>query len=395
MTGINYNQGSVGNLALINSDMLIIGGGVIGLSIAREMHRRGVKKITLIEKGVCGEESSWAAGGMLGPQAEADEGGAFFDFCSASRDLYPAFAAELLDETGIDIELDRSGTLYLAFTDDDVHEIGKRFEWQTRVGLRVERLSAAETLKAEPFVSPDVRESLFFPNDWQVENRKLLVALRKYAELNGIEIREGIEIKHLIYDSGGITGAASETESFFAGTNILATGAWTSFIKLGDSDMPIKVKPIRGQMLCFQMAERQFRRVIYSRRGYIVPRVDGRILAGSTSEQVGFTKGVTDEATDALRNMAFEIAPSLDGLPVADAWSGLRPFAADGMPVFGSIAGFEGIFVATAHYRNGILLAPLTAKLAADALTSGSVDTRLKGFNPNRFRAAATSFGPP
>lgn len=377
----------------MNSEVLVIGGGVIGLSIARELHIRGVQNITLLEKGMCGEESSWAAAGMLGPQAEADEGGTFFDLCCESRALYKAFAENLLDETTVDIELDRQGTLYVAFTDEDVQVLESRFTWQKKAGLVLERLSAGETRRAEPFVSPDVQMSLFFPNDWQVENRKLLTALRQYAEINGITICEGTSVERLLTEGDRIIGAETKNDKFLAGQSVLATGAWSSLIKIADAATPFAITPVRGQIICLRTAKRLFERVIYSRRGYIVPRVDGRILAGSTSEQVGFTKGVTEAATDALRNMAFEIAPSLDGLPVADAWSGLRPFAADGMPVFGSIAGFEGIFVATAHYRNGILLAPLTAKLAADALTSGSVDKRLKKFNPNRFRAVATSFG--
>ena len=145
--------------------MLIIGGGVIGLSIARELHKRGVEKITLVEKGLCGEESSWAAAGMLGPQAEADEGGLFFDLTLASRDLYPEFAAELAVETGIDVGLDRSGTLYLAFSDEDVRLLRERYKWQKRAGLPVELLTADETRRAEPFASPSVREALFFPGD--------------------------------------------------------------------------------------------------------------------------------------------------------------------------------------------------------------------------------------
>src|SRR5258708_3210910 len=139
----------------MNPEVLIIGGGVIGLSIARELHKKDVRRIMLVEKGVCGKESSWAAAGMLGPHTEANEGGTFFDMTVASRDLYPDFAAELLEETGVDIELDRAGTLYLTFTDDDVNEIGKRYAWQQKAGLAVERLSADEARRMEPFVSPD------------------------------------------------------------------------------------------------------------------------------------------------------------------------------------------------------------------------------------------------
>lgn len=372
------------------SEVLIIGGGVIGLSIARELHLRGIRQITVLEKGVCGEESSWAAGGMLGPQAEADGAGTFYDLCSGSRDLYPAFADALLAETGIDIELDRSGTLYAAFTDEDEQHLNSRFEWQKRAGLVVERLTGEETRRAEPFISPDVRMSLLFPNDWQVENRKLLSALRYYAENNGIEIGENTQVESLTIENDCVTGAETSNGTFTAGKTVLATGAWTSLIKLGDVAMPFAVTPVRGQIICMRTAMRVFERVVYSRRGYIVPRADGRVLAGSTTEYTGFTKGVTDRAAADLRNMAFEIAPSMDRLPVIDSWSGLRPMAADGLPVLGEIEGLDSLFVATGHYRNGILLAPLSARLAANALIDGKTDGRLADFGPNRFRATAS-----
>ncbi len=180
------------------TDILIIGGGVIGLALARELRRKGIQNIIILEKNrTCGMEASNAAAGMLAPQAETDKTDYFFDFCRESRDLYPNFAAELFDETGVNIELDQNGTLYAAFTEKDSAEIHRRFEWQKKAGLNVEFLSAEETRKAEPFVSPDVREALYFPNDWQVENRKLLAALREYAELNQIKIIENSEIKKI------------------------------------------------------------------------------------------------------------------------------------------------------------------------------------------------------
>ena len=377
----------------MNSDVLIIGGGVIGLSIARELHKKGLKKITLLEKGVCGEESSWAAAGMLGPQAEANAGGAFFDMTVESRGLYPDFASELLDETGIDIELDRAGTLYLAFTDDDVSEVHERFRWQRKAGLAVEHLSATDARKAEPFVSPDVRGALLFPDDWQVENRKLLTALRRYAEVNGIEIRENTPVERLIVENRKITGAETDGGTFLADKTVLATGAWTSLIKLGLTESPLKIEPVRGQIIAFRTAQRLFQRVIYSRRGYIVPRVDGRILAGSTSENVGFDKSVTGSAATRLREIALEIAPSISSLAIAEQWAGLRPFAADGLPIIGEIAGIDALFIATAHYRNGILLAPLTAKIAAEKLTGDATSKYLFDFGPDRFRLRVVSTG--
>ena len=236
----------------MNPEILIIGGGVIGLSIARELHKRGVGRITLVDKGVCGEESSWAAGGMLGPQAEANEGGAFFDLCSASRDLFPALAAELLDETGIDIELDCGGTLYLAFTDEDVTEVHKRFRWQRQAGLAVEHLSSEAVRRTEPYISPDVRGALFFPNDWQVDNRNLVTALKRYLENAGIGIRENTCVDSLIVEGGMVIGARTAAGNIFADRTVLATGAWTSLIKLGLADFPVKVEPVCGQIICFR-----------------------------------------------------------------------------------------------------------------------------------------------
>jgi glycine oxidase len=372
----------------MNSDVLIIGGGVIGLSIARELHKKGVRQITLVDKRVCGEEASWAAAGMLGPQVEADEGGEFFDLCCASRDLFPKLADELLDETGIDIELDRTGTLYLAFTDEDIKILHERFRWQNKANLPVEHLSAKTVLSSEPFVSPDVRGAIRFPKDLQVENRKLLAALRRYAEVNGIHIVENCGVKNLIVENGRVSAAKTDDGVIAADKTVLATGAWTSLIKLGNAAMPINVEPVRGQIIAFQTETRLFRHVIYSSHGYIVPRFDNRILVGSTTEHTGFDKSVTDEAAKDLHNMAAEIAPCIADLKITDQWSGLRPFAGDGLPVIGNIVGIDDLLVATAHYRNGILLAPITAKLVAEKIVDNIDVVAFKTFAPGRSRFA-------
>lgn len=372
---------------------MVIGGGVIGLSIARELHKRGVRSIVLLEKSFVGQESSWAAAGMLGPQAEANSGGAFFDMTVASRDLYPDFASELLDETGIDVELERSGTLSLAFTDEDTDELSRRYKWQSDSGFPVENLTSEEIIKAEPFVSPIARSGLFFPRDWQVENRKLLAALRRYADLNGITICEDTGVERLLIDDGRVIGAEANGKRYLADKTVLATGAWTSLIKLGSASFPVQIEPIRGQMICMKAEPGSFRHVIYSRRGYIVPRADGRILAGSTSENVGFEKSVTDEAMTSLRKMALEISPFLDGLKVADRWCGFRPFASDGLPVLGKIPEYKNLLIATAHYRNGILLAPITAKIIAEKIVNFADSEYFRHFGPQRFSNTAEAAG--
>ena len=368
---------------MANNGVLIIGGGVIGLSIARELHRLGVRRITLIERGPLGREASWAAAGMLVPNAENEAIDELYRFCDESRRMFPELADELMSETGIDIELDRTGTLYAAFTGEDYEHLDKRFELQKAAGIPVRRLSAAETISAEPAVASTVRGSLFFPNDWQVENRKLLEALRKYAVDNGIEIIENLAVDSLVVEGDTVRGAVAGEWALLADVTVLATGAWTSFIKIGGKALPFDVTPIRGQMISYRLVTRSFRHIVYSPRGYLVPRADGRILMGATVEDVGFDNAVTDDARRQLSNAAVEIAPFLANEPIAEHWSGLRPFAAGGLPVIGDVPGYERLLTATAHYRNGILLAPLTARIIAERIVSGRASEYFGLFGPD------------
>ena len=375
----------------LHTDVLILGGGVIGLSIARELHKSGVKDITVVERGTCGREATWAAAGMLSPQAETDEVGAFFDLCSRSRDMYPEFAAALLEETGVDVELDRTGTLYLSLTEDDAEELLRRYEWQRNAGLMVEQLSKESLHELEPNITDAVEFGLYFPNDWQVENRKLAAALRTYASLNGLNILENTTAETLLLDNGNVVGVSTSASTIHAGTTVVATGAWTSFIKVGDDPIAVEVEPVRGQMVCLAADDRPLRHVVYTHQGYLVPREDGRILAGSTSERVGFDRS-TEEATIArFAAFASGILPNA-ALRVTDSWAGLRPFAPDGMPVIGRLGGVDGLSVATGHYRNGILLAPLTARVIAENIVNGRDNDVFSTFGPQRFSKAASGF---
>ncbi len=375
---------------MANFDVLIVGGGVIGLSLARRLHVRGAGSIAIVERGKPGHEASFAAAGMLAPNAENEAVDDFYRLCDESRLMFPELAGELKDETGIDIELDRSGTLYAAFTEEDSIHLDSRFARQQEAGIQLERLSAAETLQAEPRISENVRESLYFPNDWQVENRKLLSALEAYARLNGIKIIDETRADTLILESSRVIGITAGGRRILGGTTVLATGAWTSLIKIGDASVPFAVKPIRGQMISFAMPRRFFERVIYSPRGYLVPRADGRILAGATVEDLGFDDSTTMEAVGQLRTSAAEIAPLLSAAEVAENWAGLRPYAGDGLPVIGPVPGYDGLFAATAHYRNGILLAPITAKIVAEEIVSGTGSEYPRLFGPERLIRGST-----
>ena len=375
----------------MNSEVLIIGGGVIGLSIARELRKNGDGRVTIVDRGPLGSEASWAAAGMLAPNIETEATAEFHRFGVDALNEYPVFASELADETEIDIELDRSGTLLLAFSEEEETALSEAYKRHRQRGVDVERLSALEIRDLEPEISPAARVALLFPNDWQVENRKLIAALIRFAQLNDIEIVEDTEVRNLLTAGGRVTGASTSAGEFRSGFTVVATGAWTSFIKIAEMPMPIAIKPIRGQMIAFETPERNIRRVVYSPRGYVVPRADGRVLVGATVEDVGFNKATTTEGIDKLVDAAYEIAPGLREFAVNEAWAGLRPFAADGLPVIGVLPGFDNAIVATAHYRNGILLAPLTARIVAERIVDGTESIYFSAFGPGRFSTTANA----
>jgi glycine oxidase len=349
----------------LKHEIVIVGGGVIGLTIARALALRGVRDVCLVERGNLGTEASWAAAGMLLPQVEADAPDEFFDLACQSRDLYPDFAAALREETGIDVELDTTGTLYLALTEHDHEEIEKRYEWQTRAGFSVERLSAAEARALEPCISEATLGALRFPKDIQVENRRLLSALANSVTKLGVDIATQTIVDSLLLEGNRVRGVQTSRGAISCPTVVIAAGTWSSFIK-----KPPVVEPVRGQMICLAAKPQLTRHVIYSPRGYLVPRQDGRLLAGSTSEHAGFAKCVTAGGIATILRNALEISPNISALPIIDTWAGLRPRAADGLPVIGPCGEIDGLFCATGHYRNGILLAPLTGELISKAIVS-------------------------
>ncbi|HEV7891385.1 MAG TPA: glycine oxidase ThiO [Pyrinomonadaceae bacterium] len=389
------------------ADVAVVGGGVAGLAAARELGRGGLS-VVVFDAPHDGGPASNAAAGMLAPQSEADRADELFELLCASRDMYVDFAASLREESGVCIELDRTGTLYLAFTEEDEREASKRFEWQTRAGLEVERLTAEEARALEPQVSTRVRAALRFPRDWQVENRLLVRALRASAERYGVRFVEGVEA-YGVYVSrdGRARGVETVEGTFDADAVVFAAGAWNSRLeKLFNracrmesaalEDAP-RVEPVRGQMLSFRQPggpEPFARHVVYSPRGYVVPRRDGRLLAGSTTEHAGFDASVTDEGVETIKRNAVEIAPAVASLALEESWAGLRPKASDGLPVIGESEDVKGLFYATGYYRNGILLAPASGRIVADLVTRGTTNLApraLTAFSPAR--AARTAAG--
>jgi glycine oxidase len=335
-----------------------------------------------------GAEASFAAGGMLAPQTEANGRNDFFELACQSRDLYPNFAAQLLEETGIDVELDTTGTLYLAFSKQDLEEIDRRYEWQVQAGLAVEKLTPATVWDLEPRVAETVLGALKFPHDIQVENRRLLNALVNSVDKLCVKITTDTNVESMVVERSRVTGVQTSRGFVSCRKVIVAAGTWSSAIE--HSRAP-KIEPVRGQMICFDAKPQLTRHVIFSPRGYLVPRQDGRLLAGSTSENAGFTKQVTAGGISTILANAREISPAVSPLPIVDTWSGLRPRAPDGLPVLGPCDEIDGLFYATGHYRNGILLAPVTGELIAEAVITGHVSSLLAAFSPNRFNLASIS----
>jgi glycine oxidase len=371
------------------ADAVIVGGGVVGLAIARALAHRSAGRVVLAERGQLGAEASRAAGGMLAAQAECDSADAFLELACASRDLYPEFAKKLLEETGINIELERAGTLYLSFTDADERETLHRFDWQTRAGLPVERLTGDEARRMEHCVSTKAVSALLFPLDWQVENRRLVAALAAAAVKSGVHLLTGTNVEALLIERGRTTGVETSRGRIHAPVVVLAGGAWASALMTeSENAHALRIEPVRGQMLCFDARPPVARHVIYSPRGYLVPRMDGRLLAGSTTERAGFDKRVTAAGAHTILTHALEIAPVVGGLPLIDAWSGLRPRTADDLPVLGASAQTRGLFYAVGHYRNGILLAPITGELIAEEIMSGTAPPLMRPFMLERFNHA-------
>ncbi len=365
-------------------DVIIIGAGVIGLAIARALAQRRLR-VAVLERGEPGREASWAAAGMLAPQGEVTAQGVFLDLGLRSRELYPGFAAALKEETGLDIEYRTEGALHLALDDEEADHLREIAAHQERAGFSAEWLDGSDVRRLEPDLTPRVRGALFVAGDHQVDNRKLVTALIRAVERAGVELRPGTPVTGLAAQGPRVIGVRTAAGRLAAGAVINAAGCWAGGFPSPDAPERPRVRPIKGQMVaCAMGPEAELRRIVATRQVYLVPRADGRLLVGATVEERGFDKRVTVAAVQGLLAAAVEALPGLVEMPLVDAWAGLRPGTSDGMPILGP-AEPEGLVLATGHHRNGILLAPITAELIAQTLTSGEVPAMLAPFAPSSF----------
>lgn len=366
----------------MSRDVIIVGGGVIGCSIALRLTQAGLR-VSLIEKGRIGSEASRAAAGMLSPQGESQSPGPFFDLCLRSRALYRDFAQELLDLSGVDPEYKDEGTLAVVFDHENLEERTAWARWQRNAGLPIEFVAADELRRLEPAIAESASTAIFLPQEHQIENRRLMDALEIAIRNAGVEILEGTEVISITRQSDRVTGVEITNGRIDAGTVIVAAGTWSSAL-LQPLGLDIKVVPAKGQMVAVKPDVCPITRVLHSHSVYVVPRRDGRILIGATVEHTGFKKAVTVAAVNSLLNAALELVPALADSEVVETWCGLRPDTLDHLPILG-FGGPENLLLATGHYRNGILLAPVTATLLTTTLTTNREPAELRDFSVERF----------
>jgi glycine oxidase len=364
-----------------SADALVIGAGIVGLSAARMLAAAG-RRVLVLERHRVGAEASSAAAGMLAPQGEAEPGWPLLDLALRARDFHVGLAAALENETGLSVELSRRGTFHIAFTEAEEARLQARGEWQRARGLEAHAISARELREAEPNLNGAARAGLYLPGDYSVDNVRLTRALAVSAVARGASLVCGRAVTHLLVEQGAVIGVQAGGETFRAPVVINAGGAWAGQLA-GDPAPPV-VEPVRGQLLALEMAPPPLRHAVVSPRGYVVPRMDGRLIVGSTSERAGFDKSVTAAGLRTLLDIALEIAPVLGDVRVADSWAGLRPATPDGLPVVGCGA-VTGLFHAAGLYRNGILLGPLVGEIVAGLVMGQPAPVDLSAFAPGRF----------
>ncbi len=374
-------------LRAMRTDVVVVGAGIQGASVAFRLALSG-RKVVVLERSIPGAEASSAAGGILSPGVEAIEPGPFYALCRASLARYPGFVREVEARSGLAVSLRSLGTLEVAFDDDHAHLLAGRAEKLERAGLPVQVLDEAAVRTLEPGLSREARGALFFADEASLDPRLLARAVYVAAARAGATFLTG-DVRRIRTEGGRAAGVEHAAGRIDADAVVLAAGSWSLLVE-GNGLPPGAVRPVRGQIAVVDTRPPLLSRVVFSGHGYVVPRPDGRILCGSTMEDVGWEKAVTAGGLRHVLDVAIEIAPSLAQAPVVETWSNFRPASPDGEPILGE-GTIPGLFYATGHTRNGILLAPITADAIAAAVTGAPPPVDLAPFSPARL---ASLIGP-
>ncbi len=362
----------------------VIGGGVIGLACAWRLARAGCP-VDVYERDVAGRAASWVSGGMLAPVAEYGfEDDAFFEFASRSHARYPEFLVELELDAGRRVPLNTQGTLMVGVDRDDAEAIRRLYRFRESKGLAVSWLGGSEAREAEPLLSPRVTAAMWIPDDWEVDNRALVEALRRALEARGGALHENAPVEGLDGRAGRARGVVVAGEVREADVVVLAAGAWSGTLDGVPAPVRPPVRPVKGQVVVLRRTDDcPLARVVRTPDAYLVPKADGRLVVGATQEEMGFDLDPTAGGVFRLLEHAWEAVPAIYDLPVEALEVGLRPASRDHLPIVGESA-LPGLVMATGHYRHGVLLTPATADAVCHGVLEG-FDASLEPFSPARF----------
>jgi glycine oxidase len=345
------------------TDVLVIGGGVIGLATALELRRRGAE-VTVLERNLCGSGTTWAAAGMLAPEAEGLEG-ALRELGIRSRSLYPEWIAKLMHLTGLPTGYWCCGILSPVTAPKSELKPNSHY------------LDRAQLDKRQAGLSPDLTGALWLPEDGQVDNRLLAKALIVALRSLGGKILEGTTVDRIVTEGDSVIHLETSRGNLSADHYLLATGAWSKALQ------PIAISPRKGQILSVFDPDRSLQTVLFGENVYLVPRQDGTIVIGATVEDVGFAPDNTAAGVHHLLTEAIGLYPAIAKMKIIETWWGFRPYASNEIPILGASA-YENLSLATGHYRNGILFAPITAQLLADWICDRQADPLLKALKDAR-----------
>ena len=344
------------------TDIIIIGGGLIGMMTARELHQAGAD-VLLLERGQLGGESTWAGGGILSPLYPWRYSDAVNALAKQSQQVYQQVAEELLDETGIDPEYINSGLLVL-----DQDELDQAKVWAVRWRMQLQKLSSTtEIRQCEPALSTQYDVGMWLPEICQMRNPRLVKALRASLDHRKIPYIEHAEVQQLLMNNQRVAGVKTSGKEYRADKLVVAGGAWSARI-ISENIQPPQIEPVKGQMIIFKAEHGLLNRIVLSNGRYLIPRKDGRILAGSTLEFTEFNKQTTVEARDELMAAAIGLVPALNEYPVEHHWAGLRPGSPQGVPYICEHPEMNGLFINSGHYRNGVILGAASCQLLTDII---------------------------
>lgn len=366
---------------------VIIGAGITGLSIGWRLAQAGCP-VTILERGEAGHGATWAAAGMLAPHAEVKPGDErLLELLLAGHHAWPAFARELEAASSMSVDYRTKGALMVALDRDDTGWLKYHHDLQVRLGLDVQQLSGHEARQMEPHLSRKITSALFSPLDCQVDNRNVALALcTTFLSAGGI-LREHTTVDKILIEENRIRGVHCNGKTIATETVILAAGAWSRNIPGLPESLRPPVRPVKGQMLSVQMPPNAalIERIIWGPDTYLVPRSDGRLLIGATVEEQGFDTQLTAGGLHYLLDGAWQMLPGIYDLPIVETWAGLRPGSRDNAPILGETS-IQGLVMATGHYRNGILLGPITAQAISQLILKGETMEAIKPFSLERFK---------